>query len=145
LELLKLNNMEWYFYLNYVIYRFYKRKKDNTPVFRAFFVTILLIAFNLLTIRSIYFFIKDFSVIPQSSGHYKIEGIVFFSFLGLINYLLLYRKKKYEDVFWEFQNNYDKYKKWDKSVKWYIILSIVTTIVVSIIADIRNHYVKGLI
>jgi hypothetical protein len=137
--------MEWYFYLNYVIYRYYKRKKDDIPVFRAFFVTVLLIAFNILTIENIYLFIKDFFVIPKLSEYYKIEGIVHLSFLGLINYLLLYRKKKYEDVFWEFQNNYDKYKKWDKSVKWYIILTIVISIVVLIIADIRNHYVKGLI
>ena len=64
------------------------------------------------------------------------------SFLGLINYLLLYRKKKYEDVFEEFRRNYDKYKKWNKSVLAYIIITCLLMIIVLVIAVLRNEHVQ---
>jgi hypothetical protein len=133
--------MKWYFYLNYCVYRFYNRKKDEIPVYTAFLVPILLVMLNTATIDCVYWFIRDFWIIPQMA-HLRIKAVVYMSFLGLINYLLLYRKKKYEDVFEEFRRNYDRYKKWNKSVKLYIILTIVVAILVSIIADVRNQHVQ---
>ena len=133
--------MKWHFYLNYCIYRFYVNRKDDIPVYSALLVSVTLISLNAVTIRGIYWFIYDFWTIPHTS-HSNIKVIAFMSFLGLINYLLLYRKKKYEDVFEEFRRNYDKYKKLDKSVKLYIILTIVTTILVLVIADVRNQHVQ---
>ena len=133
--------MKWYFYLNYCIYRFYVNRKDDIPVYSALLVSVTLISLNAVTIRGIYWFIYDFWTIPHMS-HSNIKVIAFMSFLGLINYLLLYRKKKYEDVFEEFRRNYDKYKKWNKSVLAYIIITCLLMIIVLVIAVLRNEHVQ---
>jgi len=133
--------MKWYFYLNYFIYRFYDKKwgKRDNPVFTAFFAPIVLVNLNIFTIFVLNNFINDFWTKPKLHPHYKGIIIAFFVFLGIINYLLLYRKKKYVKIFDEFKKNNDKYKHWNLSVKLYIISSIALFLIVLIIADWRNH------
>jgi len=79
--------MEWYFYLNYFIYRFYKRKKDNMPELFSFGGTITLFVFNLLTVWMIYDFVTNFWAIPEPIPHGKVWVMVGYAFLALINYL----------------------------------------------------------
>ena len=130
--------MKWYFYLNYFIYRHYK-KKEYIPVVTALLGTCLLVYLNIFTIWVIYKFITDFWTIPQPLSDYKIIIITGMAFICLINYLLLYNRKKYVKVFEEFKKNNDKYKNWDISARLYIILSISICLIVLIIADLRNH------
>lgn len=132
--------MKWYFYLNYYIYRFYCRykHKGELPVFRAFLTTMILIGLNLSTITTIYELLSDFWTIPKDDN-YKMKAILELSALAFFNYVILYRKKKYIEVFDEFRRNNERYKKWDKSVMWYIILTVAIMLVVLIIADLRNH------
>lgn len=131
--------MNWYFYLHYFIYRYYKRKKDNMSGMYSVLASITLLSVNVITAWIVYTLITNFWAIPKAREHYKFEVITGMSSLALFNYLILYRKKKYLYVFDEFAKNSDKYKKWDKSVKWYIVLSIVVFLIVLIIADLRNH------
>jgi MFS superfamily sulfate permease-like transporter len=133
--------MKWYYYLNYFIYRFYDKKWGNrdNPMFRALTIPTLLVYLNAFTIWMIYEFITDFWTIPKTYPHYKIVIVAIFIFLGIVNYLILYRKKKYVKVFDEFKKNNDNYKHWNLSVKLYIILSIALFLIALIIADMRNN------
>jgi Mn2+/Fe2+ NRAMP family transporter len=129
--------MEWYFYLHYKIYAFYVKKKDSTPCWYSASATALLIYFNIFCIFGIIGFFGEFLDMIKYVGKYEIL-ILPFSLL-VINYLILYRKKKYIEVFDYFRKNIDSYKKWDKSVKIYIIGSIIIFLLVLIFADLRNH------
>ena len=129
--------MNWYFYLNYYIYCFYVRFKDQIPVFSAWIVVTLLLHFNIFTIVASYTLITDFWTVPELTNR---SGIIAkMAFLGLINYLLLYRKKKYIKVFDKFKKNEDYYKKWNKSSLLYIVLSIVFALIAVYISVWRNH------
>ena len=127
--------MNWYYYLNYKIYKYYKSKRDSTPVFYAFAVTVTLACLNLLTIIFAYSFI-DQSIKKQIN---RVLGIYTMVALALVNYLLLYRNKKYEDVFNDFAISSFDYKSWDLSVKIYIGVSIALCLIVLIIADMINQ------
>ena len=133
--------MNWYFYLNYFIFRYFDKKwgKRDNPVLTALFTTSLLVHLNIFTILGGYWLVTDFWTTPGLHPHYKPIIIAWLAFLVLINYLLLYRKKKYVKVFDEFKKNNDKYKHWNLSVKLYIILSIALCLIVLIIADWRNR------
>lgn len=126
----------WYYYLNYKIYSFYKKKKDSTPVAMAFFVSILLIYFNLFTVL---YLIDPDSFIEYTIYYSKIKSIGLGISLGIINYFILYRKKKYVDIFDNFDTYLEKYQHWDQSVKMYIIFSIVICLGTLVYADFRNH------
>jgi hypothetical protein len=133
--------MKWYFYLNYFIFRFYEKKwgKLDNPVLTAFLATCLLVHLNIFTIVASYTLIVDFWTVPELSGPYRVNIIAQMAFLGIVNYLLLYRKKKYVKIFDEFKKNEDYYKKWNKSSLLYIILSVVFMLATLIIADWRNR------
>lgn len=130
--------MKWYFYLNFFIYRHYEKKKD-APVITTLLVTSLLVNLNVFTIYTIYQFATDFWTIPKLHQDYKIIIIAFLSFLVIVNYFLLFYKKRYVEIFDEFKKNNKIYKHWDMSAKLYIILSIVVCLIILIIADLRNH------
>ena len=129
--------MRWYFYLNYYIYRFYGRYKGEPPVFRAWSTTTFLLSLNIFTIDTTYRLITDFWIIP--TGFKRIESFSFLALLGLFNYLLLYRKKRYEEIFDDFKADSDYYKKWDKSVRIYIWSSVLSLLTVLAISVWRNH------
>jgi hypothetical protein len=133
--------MKWYFYLNYFIYRFYDNKwgKRDNSMLTALLTPCLLVHFNVFTVYTLYLFITDFWTIPQLPPNYKNIVITWLAFLAIVNYFILYHKKKYIKVFAEFKKNNDKYKRWNRSVRLYIIGSIIICLIVLIIADLRNH------
>ena len=126
--------MNWYYYLTYRIYKFYQRKKDTTPVLASFFACVMLLGINISTILILVNLFK-----PLSYFESKYNALPLMLLLALLNYFLLYRKKKYVDIFHHFDRNRELYRKWDLSVTLYIIGTIVFMLVVLIIADIRNN------
>jgi Ca2+/H+ antiporter len=132
------NIMKWYFYLNFFIYRHYK-KNENSPVISALIAISLLLHLNIFTISTIYHFATNFWTTPQLHQNYIIIIIAFLCFLAVLNYVLIYHKKKYVKIFEEFKKDSDNYKHWDISSKLYIILSIALCLITLIIADLRNH------
>ncbi len=130
--------MKWYYYLNFVIYRYYN-KKEKTPIFATLAVTSLLLNLNIFSIYMVYLFVTDFWTIPKLNSNYKAIIIIFLSFLVITNYFLIFYKKKYIKIFDNFKKNSEIFKHWDISAKLYIIMSIVICIIVLIIADLRNH------
>jgi Ca2+/H+ antiporter len=126
--------MNWYHYLSYRIYCFYRRKRDSTPQLFSFLATVVLIGTNILSIKILLSFI--FPLLKQTSKYYVL-GL--FAFLSLLNYLFLYRNKYYEEVFDDFDRHGEKYSHWNRSVSWYIVLSIAFMLGVLVLADLRNH------
>ncbi|WP_148038940.1 hypothetical protein [Proteiniphilum sp. X52] len=76
---------------------------------------------------------------PLSYFDSKYNALLLMFLLALLNYLLLYRKKKHVDIFHHFDRNRELYRKWDLSTTLYIVGTIVFMLVILIIADIRNH------
>lgn len=126
--------MTWYFYLSYRIFSFYRRKRDSMPQLFSFLATVVLIGTNILSTKALLSFI--FPLLKQSSKYYVL-GL--FAFLSILNYLLLYRNKYYEEVFDDFDKQGENYKGWNLSVKLYIILSIAFMLGTLALADLRNH------
>lgn len=125
--------MTWYFYLNYRIYRFYERKRDSMPAWFSFLATTLLVFINIFIVLAIVNFFMPFFQLGN-----KYYTIIVMAFLALLNYLILYRGKYYEEVFGDFEKYESRYESWKKSVPIYIISSIVLLLVVLAIADYRH-------
>ena len=126
--------MTWYFYLNYRIYNFYQ-KRDDIPVFYAFLVTSTLATLNLITFVGMTGFFLPFF---KQLTNVKLV-LISYALIALINYLIVYKKSFYEEVFNEFDRQPLKLKSWDKSVKLYIGTSIGLLLLVLIIADMKNQ------
>lgn len=130
--------MKYYFYLNFYIYQYYK-KKQEAPLISTLLIISLLVNLNAFTIIMIYNFVTDFWTIPKLYSDYKVIIIAFLCFLVMINYFLIYHKKRYVKIFEKFRENNEVYKQWDLPVRIYIILSIALCLVTLVIADLRNH------
>jgi hypothetical protein len=132
----KTKDVNWYYYLNYRIYSFYRRKKENIPAFFSFLATTTLLMINIQSVIGVYnFFFK----ILNKETNYKWYVIGLIAGLSVLNYLVLYRNKYYEDVFDDFDKHEQKYTRWNSSVRIYIIMSVVILVGMLIFADLRNH------
>ncbi|MEO8886664.1 MAG: hypothetical protein ABI367_11415 [Mucilaginibacter sp.] len=110
-------------------------KRDNTPVFYAFLVTVVLFYLNLFTlVAGVSFIWKDLKKLGTAFNVITVMCV-----LALLNYLILYKGKKYEDIFNEFEIDSLGYKDWDFSIKIYIIVSITLCLIALIIADRINQ------
>lgn len=130
--------MKWYTYLNYRIYNYYDKRQDS-PVISSLLTMTLLAFINVFSIHTIYSFITDFWAVQKLLPNYKI--IITFSIiiLILIHYFLFYHKRKHINIFKEFKENADKYRKWNFLIKLYIFGSIGVCLITLIIVDLRNH------
>jgi hypothetical protein len=126
--------MNWYYYLNFRIYKFYE-KKDNIPGFYSFLVTSTLMCLNVISIIAII----GFELASFRQFMKKQNALLLFIFMGGLNYFLLYKGNYYKDVFNEFDLHSSRYKNWTLGVKLYLIISICLLLSVLIIADLRNH------
>lgn len=126
--------MTWYYYLHYRIYKFYQRKKDSMPQLFSLLAPSALVGLNILSVAfTLGFFYPDFGIFFN-----KHVCVAIFLILVLINYLVLYRGKYYEEIFADFDKYQDRYNSWKNSVPIYIISSIVLLLVVLAIADYRH-------
>ena len=124
--------MTWYFYLNYRIYKFYQRKREDMPALYSFLGSVLLLYLNVFSILAIVSFFNPLFLLN------KLNMLILLIVFAAFNYLVLYRRKYYIEVFDDFDNASDKYKSWNNSVPFYIIGSIILLIVVLLIADYRH-------
>lgn len=130
--------MAWYYYLNYRIYSFYRRKRESIPAFFSFSATMVLLSMNIFSVvGTLGFFLRPIHDLIFSLTKYS--AIYLYLAIGLFNYLILYRNKYYEEVFDDFDKHGEKYKVWNLSVKLYIILSVVALLGMLVFADLRNH------
>jgi len=126
--------MIWYYYINYSIYKFYKKRKDSMPVLFSFLGTLLLVFMNIFSVLSI---IDLFSPFLLQINKYFVLLLMFI--IALFNYLILYKGNYYIDVFDDFDNSNDKYKSWNKYVSIYIIGSVAFMLVVLGIENYRHN------
>lgn len=108
--------MTWYYYLNYRIYKFYQRKREDMPALYSFLGSALLLYLNVFSILAIVSFFRAQSLLVNKL-YVVISMIIFMAF----NYFVLYRRKHYMDVFDDFDNASNKYRSWNNSVPFYII------------------------
>ena len=123
-------NVNWYYYMQYRIYKFYQRYRGKDPIFLSFLVPTTLLCINVFTLYMIIDLLKPIKLSEDLYECYILMAIV-----SLFHYLFLYRNKKHIDVFRHFDRNRELYRKWDLSTILYIVLSIVfsfTTLYISI-------------
>jgi predicted neutral ceramidase superfamily lipid hydrolase len=94
-----------------------------------FFLNIFLVG---SIVDLVYPFVKKIEMIKTTAIGL---GIICF----IINYLLLYRNKYYEEIFDYFDKYESKYKKWDLSVLLYIVLSILFALGNLVFEDGKNN------
>ena len=125
--------MEWFKYLNFVIHQYYERKGDSTPYLFSFLASSLLVYMNVVSLFTLigYF-------IPSITSVNKLVYLCFSLLLLLLNYILLYRKNYYKEVFYDFQKHSERYTAWNRSVRNYIIGSIILLLIVLVMADYRH-------
>ena len=126
--------MIWYYYLNYLIYKFYQRKEDSMPVLFSFLGTLLLLFINIFSILLIVDFFKPF--LSLGNKYYVLVPMLV---LATFNYAVLYKGNNYISIFDAFDNSNDKYKSWNKYVLIYIIGSVLLMLIVLGIADYRHN------
>jgi hypothetical protein len=80
------------------------------------------------------FFNRDLKKLVNPSN-----ALIFGLVLCLLNYLLLYKDKKHEDVFNSFDRSPLNFKKWDLPVRIYINCSIALFLMILIFADLINQ------
>ena len=126
--------MEWFKYLNFVIYQYYERKGDSMPYLFSFLASTMLVYFNILSLYGIVSFF-----IPALTTVDKFFVLCFMLLLMLVNYLLLYKNNYYKEVFYDFQKHSERYTAWNRSVRIYIISSIIFLLIVLVIADYSHE------
>jgi len=133
LEQLKMYSfMKAFYFLNYVIYAYYVRKRDSVPLSASFFLPILFLYFNIFSI--IYWLSIFFNFQPPFTKGY---AIFFFILLAMLSYFSLYHNSRYKSIFAYFDEQANKNKKYRKYVFIYIIASIVLFLSTLVAADIR--------
>lgn len=104
------------------------------PVFFSFLATTLLLTINIESIAGSIHLLNPY--LPDNSKYYALLLMIV---IAIINYLVLYRNNYHEVVFNDFDLHREKYKKWDLSIKVYIIVSILILLVTLVLADLKNH------
>ena len=129
--------VNWWGYLNYKIYKYYIRKKDSTAFFTAWLASGGLLSLNLLSLVFAIDYIVKTEIINVEN--YLFFGIIFIFFGPVINYLMIYKGKRYINFFDEFEANRNLYKKWDLPINLYIIITGIFLFTILILFDIRNN------
>lgn len=127
--------MNWYYYLNYSIYKFYQNKKESMPALFSFLGTILFVFMNVFSILSIVDLYQPFLI----AGN-KYYVLLFMVILAIFNYFCLYKKKKHIIIFNEFDGFKDKFRNWNKYVLIYIISSVLFMLIT---LGIENYRYNG--
>lgn len=124
--------MNWFYYLNYRIFKYYQRKKESIPTLYSILGTAMLLFMN---IYSSLLLVEIFKPIPFLED--KKFVLILFMILVLLIYLILYRKSQYISIF----ENFDKTCEKNDVRKRYISIYIMSTIVILLallgIADFR--------
>ena len=125
--------MEFYYYLNYIIIDCYRRKKDSAPLSASFFLPILFISFNVMSILFWSSVLFDFKISIA-----KESSILFCAVIAIINYFILYHKRRYKSIFENMEKEKILYKKkYGVSAKIYIAFTILIFLSALFAVDIK--------
>lgn len=123
--------MNAFYYLNYFIYSWYK-KRDNSPLLFSFGTPVLLLYFNFFS------FVYWLSILFNFKAPFEYKYI--FGLLVLLiafSYFALYRNNKFREVFSYYNNRQALYIKKRKFARIYIIATILFLLATLVHADIR--------
>ena len=123
--------MKAFYFLNYVVYAWYE-KRDNLPMMFAISVPVVLMGFNILSITYLLSIIFNFSL-PFT----KVNVMIMLIALTMFSYVVLYRKKRYIEIFGEYKKKQAHLRRHRRYARLYIIASILFLLVTLVIADIR--------
>lgn len=124
----------WYYYLSYRIYRFYEKKGDSMPLLFSFFIVVFSVCINILSICGLLSFFS-----PLINYINKINALILIFVISGVNYFLIYRKNRVGEVYRKFSENERLYRKWDLSITFYFVFTILFFLSVMVASDIRNH------
>ena len=140
--------MNFFYYLNYVIFRFYRRNGEaDMAEYDSFLVVVLLFCLNAISFLFVIKILYVNGILCFKLPLNKFVGFCLITFFSLTVYLLLYRRGHWRDVFRNFDDHqgdhlYDSY---EKPVKLYILVSIVVMLLSLTIVDYYNHLKPSLI
>ena len=131
--------IDYWVMLNYVFYKFYSKfKKETFPEGRGMIYAPLWVMFNLLEID---FLLGDFwgcQILPTN----KYLSIMPYFPILLLNYLFLYRKDRWKDIFKQIDRERDteEVRKRYRNTVIYIWTSIAILTIHVIITSLRRHF-----
>lgn len=127
-------DMEFYYYLNYIIFDFYKKRNDSAPLSASFFLPLLFISFNAMSILFWSSVLFDFKITIT-----KKTSILLCVVIAIINYFLLYHKRRYKNIFENIEKEKRLYKeKYGVSAKIYIAFTILIFLSALFAVDLKS-------
>ena len=129
--------MNWFYYFNYRIYKFYESKKESDPEMVTFFASVMLLFLNMI---SILFVINFYYPILNMINKYYFIGL--YIFLCIVNYISFYKGKKYLKVFDDFSKQENDNPRRKIFFRVYFILTILIILVLLFFVEFKR---KGII
>jgi hypothetical protein len=128
---MKILHVKAFYFLNYVIHDWYK-KRDEDPVIYSILATTMLLFFNLSSV--VYWVSICFSLQQPLTKHYAIYS---YGVLVALSYVLLYHRSRYRQIFADLDLKKRYILRYYQYVRLYIIITIVSFLSALVAADIR--------
>ena len=131
--------IDYWVMLNYVFYKFYSKfNKETDPQGRGMIYAPLWVMFNLLEIDFLLGDLFDCRILPTN----KYLSIIPYFPILLLNYLFLYRKDRWKDIFKQIDRERDteEVRKRYRNTVIYIWTSIAILTIHVIITSLRRHF-----
>lgn len=104
------------------------------PLLFSFFIVVFSVCINILSICGLLSFFS-----PLINYINKINALILIFVISGVNYFLIYRKNRVGEVYRKFSENERLYRKWDLSITFYFVFTILFFLSVMVASDIRNH------
>lgn len=134
---------DYWVMLNYVFYKYYSKfKKETNPEGRGMIYAPLWISFNYLEISFLFEDLLCCRILSTTMEYNKWIIIAPYFPILLLNYLFLYRKDRWKDVFKQIDEERDseKIRKRYRNTVIYIWVSIVILTIHVIITSLIRHF-----
>ncbi len=135
--------IDYWVMLNYVFYKFYSKfKKETFPEGRGMIYAPLWVMFNLLEIEFLLDDLFDCRIGETIMENNKYLSIIPYFPILLLNYLFLYRKDRWKDIFKQIDRERDteEFRKRYRNIVIYIWASIAVLTIHVIITSLRRHF-----
>ena len=135
--------IDYWVMLNYVFYKFYERFwKESDPQIRGLIYAPGWVWFNIIEIIFLLDILFDCRILSTLMGNNKYLCILPFPPVLLLNYLFLYRKDRWKDIFKQIDKERDteEVRKRYRNTVIYIWTSIAILTIHVIITSLRRHF-----
>ena len=135
--------IDYWVMLNYVFYKFYERFwKESDPQIRGLIYAPGWVWFNIIEIIFLLDILFDCRILSTLMGNNKYLCILPFPPVLLLNYLFLYRKDRWKDIFKQIDRERDteEVRKRYRNTVIYIWTSIAILTIHVIITSLRRHF-----